>query len=254
LDAGNLALFIREISLQNVSIITQLPGGEIVDNGIDEPKSCVIGASDAIALMVLAQSNLGIDQNAAQKAVEILLDDMQVNLSNPAGIDAAACLRESINNVNEYLYNRYLSGHYTLWDVATSVTAIQVWEGKIHCLVMQNTDCVLLHSGEIVELSQVEVNSGLLGVNAKYGFHISEYPVLPGDIIMLARSSDIDRIGHDYLRMTLRRFPQNMEMSLRQINQKAIHIGLKQPPGIILATINKSNTKMSGWIDKLRNR
>ena len=240
-------------NLQNISIHIQLPDGRQVETAIHIHDSDVVGVSDSIALMVLAQSSSGSEHSAALKAVEILIDDMQTNLSPTSRNTAATCLQESIDKVNEYLYQQHTDDRFAAADLVTSLIAIQYWEDSISWVITRNFDCLLLHAGKLVELNRVKVHSGLLGEDAKFYTHTLEHKVLPGDVLLMAKSDDIEALGQEFVGMAISRFSDNLDVALRQINHKASHNGFTLPPGLILARIDKTH-EMRSWVDRLRNR
>ena len=237
---------------KNLSIHIQLPDGRQVGAGIYEQNGRVVAVDERISLMLLTQSSADIEQPLALKAAEILIDDMQTNLS-PDDNSTAECLRESIDNIHEYLYQQQSEGLTTRADVATAMAVVQYWNGRIFCMVTREFDCLLLQAGERVKQVNPNVSADLPGENTTFDAPILEQDVQRGDVVLIARSMDIETIGQDFVRMTLSRFSDNLEVALRQINQKASRKGLELSPTIILARIEKSPLPQS-WMDKLRNR
>ena len=235
---------------KTLSIHIQLADGRQVGAGIHEQNGCVVAVDEKISLMVLTRSSVENEQPIALTAAEILIDDMQTNLS-PGKNATAECLRESIDNIHEYLYEQQRECVVSREAAATAMAVVQYWNGRIFCMVTREFDCLLLQAGELVKLVSKNVSSGLPGENATFDTSIQDHDVLPGDVVLMARSTDIKTIGQDFVRMTLSRFSDNLDVALRQINQKASRKGLEFPPVLILTRIEKNPTPPS-WVDKLR--
>ena len=70
----------------------------------------------------------------------------------------------------------------------------------------------------------------------------------------MAQTGDIDAIGIDYLRTTLSRFPDSIDMALRQIKTRASRNAASREPCIIIARVDELVAKKRGWLSKLRSQ
>ena len=243
----------------NISIVTQLPGGVIAEPGIHQTAQGVIGVNQALGLMVMAVSETGFAPSSAFKAVEILLDDMQTNLlqfeNQPIALGeeffVTNCLRESLENINDYFQLESNREPVSTLDMAVKITAIQYFDGILSYISMGSFCCLLFSQGELKKLQH---NPGKLGDSVAFEAHIQALDISPGDILIILDTITIEIIGLDYLHKTLSRFPESLEMVLRQINTRVTHSGQAQKPGIIMGRIDQEVSSSPGWIDKLRHR
>jgi hypothetical protein len=246
----------------HLSIFTQLPDRQQVGEGIHLTPDYVIGTHNEPGLLAIAKSQSAIDDSAAEKAIEILLDDMEVNLSaTQTGLGRAKpdsfvkqCVQESIDNINEYLHFQLVKNQLSAQDTHTSLALIQFFEGHFGYVVMGGFSCLLLRQGELKSLGLASDSSCSLGEKATFEKLAESIPAEPGDILVMAQKRDIHAIGMDYLRTTLSRFPDAIDTALRQINTRMAQNKTAYTPGIVLARVDSQVIKKRGWMDKLRNR
>lgn len=245
----------------NLSIYTQLPGGLQAGSGIHETDLSVFGVDDTSGLMVAAQGNPGINDSSARVAVEILMDDMQTNLpqfasqlKGPEGSTLVKhCMQESIDNINEYLYLKKRDSRTSQPDAWTSISAIQYKQGHLSYIVTGEFSCLLSSGREIVVLKQSrQGEASILGENLAFETPVQSQAVSIGDILVIALQKDLDRIELDFMRLTLTRFQNNLDMAMRQINTRASRNGLDRLPGMIIGRVEQPSSGKSGWLGKLR--
>lgn len=245
-----------------LSIFTQLPDRQQVGEGLHPTKDYVIGTHSEPGLLAIAKSQSAIDDSAAKKTIEILLDDMEVNLSatqtglgraKPGGF-VKQCVQESLDNINEYLHFQFAKNQLSVKDTQTSLALIQFFEGHFGYVVMGGFSCLLLRQGEMKALGLASDSSCSLGEKAIFENLAESIPAQQGDILVMAQKRDIHAIGMDYLRTTLSRFPDSIDTALRQINTRVARNKTINEPGIVLARVDEQSIKKRGWMDKLRNR
>jgi hypothetical protein len=246
----------------HLSIFTQLPDRQQVGEGLHLTKDYIIGTHNEPGLLAIAKSQSAINDSAAEKAIEILLDDMEVNLSatqtglgrSKPGSFVKQCVQESLDNINEYLHFQLAKNQLSAQDTHTSLALIQFFEGHFGYVVMGGFSCLLLRQGELKALGLASDSSCSLGEKATFEKLAESIPAEPGDILVMAQKRDIHAIGMDYLRTTLSRFPDAIDRALRQINTRVVQNKITNEPGIVLARVDEQVIKKRGWIDKLRNR
>lgn len=243
-------------------IVTQLPGRQQVGEGLHKTKDFVIGTHNEPGLLAIAKSQSAVNDTAAEKAIEILLDDMEVNLSaTQTGLGRAKpgnfvkqCVQESLDNINEYLHFQLANNQVSAKDAHTSLALIQFFESHLGYVVMGGFSCLLLRQGELKALGLASDSSCSLGEKPTFENLAESIPAQPGDILVMAQKRDIHVIGMDYLRTTLSRFPDSIDMALRQINTRVARNKTSNEPGIVLARVDEQAIKKRGWMEKLRNR
>ena len=146
-----------------LTIYTLLPDQQQVGEGVHIIRDSVIGISYGHGLIAMATGNPGADSVAASKSVEILIDDMETNLSaTQTGFGRTApntfvvqCVRESLDNINEFLHFQLSKSQVSAQDAHTSLAAVQYFEGHFGCFIMDGFSCLLFRQDELTALSPV---------------------------------------------------------------------------------------------------
>lgn len=249
-------------NLQHLTIASQMPGQKNFSQGIYEGSVYVAGIDPSLGLMAISSSHPGgIEASPARMAMEILMDDMQTNI--PQFVDESVeskksargvnCLQESLDNINEYLYGQVGVQYDSTSVTATQLSAFQYLNGCLSYILGAGIKCLLLNNNKLKELSNASSHlSGALGEKQLFESRVEEEALAMGDILCIASVGDINIIGEDFIRLTLSRFPNNLDTALRQINTKAIRKGMKEIPGIILCRINQETGLNKGWMGKLK--
>ena len=246
----------------HLTIYTQLPDRQKVGEGMHVTKDYVIGTHNDPGLLAIAKGQSLIDDSAAKKTIEILLDDMEVNLSaTQTGLGRAKpgsfvkqCAQESVDNINEYLHFQFAKNQLSAQDAHTSLALIQFFEGHFGYVIMGGFSCLLLRQGELKALGLASDSSCSLGEKASFEKLSESIPAQLGDILVMAQKRDIHTIGMDYLRTTLSRFPNDIDRALRQINTLVARNKIDNEPGIVIARVDEQVINKRSWVDKLRNR
>jgi len=249
------------INQQNLTITAQMPDHRDFVNDIFECPEFVAGIEAEIGLMAISTSKPGIEISPARLAMDILFDDMQTNIPQFAedateskfsalGVD---CLQESLDNINEYLYSQVGIEFDSTSSVATQLSAFQYINGYLSYVLGAGVKCLLLRNNDLKELSNESSHlAGALGEHPMFESRVKQEELMLGDILIIAASGDINTIEEEFIRITLSRFPQNLDTALRQINTKVARKGMVKVPGIILCRVNQETQFKRGWIGKLK--
>lgn len=240
-----------------------MPDQKQLGEGVHIIRDYAIGNSSEPQLVAMAKSDAGVDGSAAAKAVEILLDDMDTNLSTmQTGLSRSAqagfvtqCMQESLDNINEFLHFQLSKAQLSEQDVYTSLAAIQYFEGYVSFIVTDEFSCLVFRQSELTVLMPPSTESpGLLGEKPEFSGQAHSMSVSERDLLIIARSDDIDTLGGDYLRTTLSRFPDSIDMALRQIKTRISHNSASKELFMIIARVDALAAQKRSWVDRLRNR
>lgn len=248
-------------NLRHLTIVSQMPGQKKFDQGIFEGPVYVAGIDPSLGLMAISSSQPGgIEASPARMAMEILMDDMQTNIpqfvDEPVDSKKSAmgvnCLQESLDNINEYLYGQVGEQYDSTSVAATQLSAFQYLNGNLSYILGAGIKCLLLQNNKLKELSNASSHlAGALGEKPLFESRVEEEALAMGDILCIASVGDISVIGEDFIRLTLIRFPKNLDTALRQINTKATRQDMKEIPGIILCRINQQTGPKKSWMERI---
>ncbi len=197
------------------------------------------------------------ENSPAHIAMKILMDDMQTNIPQfTSDLDDSKkssmnvnCLQESLDNINEYLYSQVGILFESTSAVATQLSAFQYLNGYLSYILGAGIKCLLLRNNELKELSNVSSHlSGALGEKPLFESRAEEIKLNDGDILVIASAGDINTIEEDFIRLTLSRFPENLDTAIRQINTRASRSGMEDVPGIIFCCIDQGSNPKRGWL------
>lgn len=243
----------------SISIIAQTENGQFSENGIQYVDSNVIGVNSQLGLMVLTSGESQGEQAAAFKAVEIMMDDMQLNLTSKnskskyQGSIALRCMTESLDNINEYLYSHSETDIQLKQPAGVDLAAVQILQNVISSCSVGGLQCLKFSDNKLQVLSDDSKAEDKLGIETSFKPDIVEQAFTEGDIVVLLASSLIKELGQEFIRLTLSRFNENLEMALRQINTRALKNGLKHKPNMIICRKNQVVEERRSWFQKLRN-
>ena len=244
------------ISKGYLTAIAQTHTGWVFDEGVQISQKDVLTMDQSLGLLAISQAvDVAEPQGSAHMAIQILLDDMQVNLPMIAetadnNLSAASqCLMESIVNINEYLFDRSHSNKETV-EQAISLCAIQFQPGGLCAISNRHLVIMLFHDGEIKTLGE-KLPSTKFGISSTIKAQVVEQNVVKDDILLITTQTFLETIDKEFLRITLSRFGNNLAMALRQINTRASHKGQSSKPVVMLARIEKDLEKPVGWFNRL---
>lgn len=241
------------------STLIQLPGGQMVSAGVHVLDDCVFGIGQFPRLIAIAQPEDGVDVSAASTAIEIFLDDMQTNLGEHSETVvqtedknfAKTCMQESFDNINEYLNRQARAKQVSDSDQLVAITALHIGSNYFHYYTIGCFGCYLSSGGKILNLGhKSEERFEILGANPEFSSSVQTQDIYQDDLILVGRNSEIESVGLDFIRMTLSRFPDELDVVIRQLNTRALHSGLKHPPGWIIAKSQSKSAIKTGWFGK----
>lgn len=237
----------------NFEITGQLSGRPISELAIQPAQDLVLGLQKDIGLIVLANNPNSTDQYAAHKAVEIMLDDMEFNLGSQIKNDsikqtiASGCLHESIDNINDYFIDHDQLSTEEQSTKGVSLTTIQIHDKGISCC-MHGGLAHYKFSNESFDLIGNKASMAKsLGINPALSFTIDEQSLAVNDILFLAHHDLVEQLGHEFIRMTLSRFGDNLYMAIRQINARAAKTQTSQNSSFLLCRKISEKKINKGW-------
>ena len=248
---------------QQISILAQTSSGELFNQGIRLSQELVVGINPDLGLMVMAQSSKpgSIQEKGSlpHRSIQILIDDMLLNLPEAkknapktASISLLTqCLRESIENINEYLISYSERLELEKIEESVALLTIQFEDNKLSLFSSGDLKCYQVNSHELSNLSATQKSQSLLGENKKITCKFIEHEVSQNEILMMTTDSFLNAIGIEFVQTTLSRFNDNLEMAFRQFNSRATRIGLNQIPMIILCQVETSEADPLSWLQKL---
>ena len=244
----------------DLTIVAQMPDHKDLQPGIHENADQVIGLEPDLGLIAISTSPLGTESSPARVAMGILMDDMQTNIpqiksqmaDNGRASLGADCLQESLENINEYLYDQTASRFDTTQSTITNITALQYLNGHLSFVIASGEKCLLFRNNKLKSIS--DTVSRPLGGKPNYNSKVLYEAMSLGDILFIAAIDDINTLETDFIRLTLSRFPENLDMVLRQLNTKISRTGARQIPSVVVCRINQETSLKRGWIGKLRSR
>ncbi|MCP3850506.1 MAG: hypothetical protein GY694_09750, partial [Gammaproteobacteria bacterium] len=158
------------------------------------------------------------------------------------------------DNINEYLYSQVGKQYDSTAEVATQLSAFQYLNGLLSYVLGAGIRAFILNNNKLKELSnEFSHLSGALGEKPMFESRVESTALMEGDILFIASSGDINTIGEEFIRITLSRFPKDLEIALRQINTKVARKGVSQIPGIILCRLEQNTGPKRSWVEKLKN-
>lgn len=241
-----------------LNLIAQTEDGQIFNQGVQQSGNNVIAINRQAGLLILGHSTIAGNESSSRKAVEILLDDMALNFHSadnteitvPSGSVALQSLRESFDNINEYLHH--------LGGKTATLAALQFTWKQVSCASAGNMCNLMFSKGQLHELvpdrSSAADQLPQLGLSAKIDTDLSEQNLSPGDLLLMTTADVLRSVGKDHIRLTLSRFQDNLDIALRQINTRASRSGMEKKPVLILVRVEQSTPSPKNWLDKIRRR
>ena len=236
-----------------LKVMAQTHSGWVFDEGIQISHQHVLTVEKNLGLLALSCAETVAEGSAAHMTIQILVDDMQVNLpadqerKDESRSAASICLLESVDNINEYLFDQENSSGS---QKEVSLSAVQFQVGQVSVLMGKDLRVLLFHQGDIVHLGDPSLLPQKLGVSSVFRGDVIEHDVVKDDIVIVLADSHYQAIGDEFLRVTFSRFADNLAMAFRQINTRVAHKGLSQKPAIILARIEQNQEKQGGWLNR----
>jgi hypothetical protein len=245
-----------------VSIQAQIGEGALITEGLVGNGSQWVAIDNQFSLFGLAEDKADENGKAARLSLEILLDDIQTNLSSgeyeqatsyEKHVLATRCIEESFENINDYLINqKSLQSSASYKGVAMSV--LQVIHGECSFIHPDEHCCLHFREGKLKNLSHHKNSdtdsASLLGISEFLPIRIGQLSVAANDLILTCNRELLQYADEEYLRVTLSRFQDSPQMAIRQITSKAQRGGMKTRPLLIMVTINQPAEKPGGWFKR----
>ena len=208
----------------------------------------VFGLDPSSGLAVLSLSSPE-QSRASRLAAEILLDDMQANLSSITQSELVEeapgllCLRESLANIEEYLHEEGLG--------EVSLAALQVDDqGRVSLALTGGMACHL-RSDRVQRLTS---SSPPLGGGEAAEPLLFELPCGPGYSLLLLPQDEETAIGAEYVQISLGRFHDAPEMLLRQLSVRAQRNGMESAPSLLFASAEAVESPGKGLLGRFMKR
>lgn len=241
---------------ERVTLCAQTQNGPFAEDGLHPSGRAVMAIYSEQGLLAFAQG----DSTMAQLALEVLLDDMSLNLpaidvtSSQAGSAVALCLSESLENINEYLNEQGGDSEPSATDLprGLSMACLQLLGNQLSYVQTGDLCCLHYSAQRLHALADDESAAQLLGLGLSIRPVIQQTELREGDVYILTSQRFVQLITLEFLRVTLSRFSDNLEMAMRQINTRALRNGLQQKPDILLCRIDPVSANTKSWLGKFR--
>lgn len=196
-----------------IQFVIQGESGIHAIDGIHSDGALAVGVDTRHGLLAMVEGRSG-DTAIAEKTLEILIDDMQLNLpvlqqkrsSKSDTLAESRCLQESLENINEYLlvYAHERGLVDTQWGVSLGV--FQFSPSTLCCCLYGDFEAYHCRDGQLSTLSLHQVNDKLLGQDTSFQADAKEQGLLATDTLVMISRKAVAAIGSEFLRLTLSRF------------------------------------------------
>ena len=243
---------------ESINFLAQTENGQFSKSGIHTFDQQVIAINAELGLMILAQGKVSGENSPAYKSVEIMLDDMELNLSaikkeSELSVSVAShCMSESLDNINEYLFSQANTNEAMELGRGVEFAAVQLHHSLISCGSVGGLECLIFSANELRVLGTKTSVQEKLGVGLSLQPEIAEQDFVTGDIVLMLSSDLLQVLTQEFIRVTLSRFNENLEMAIRQINTRALQNGFNHKPALIICSMNQVIEKRRSWLGKLR--
>ena len=228
--------------------LAQNEQGSRFGRGLEGDGPRVIAVDPSLGLAVLSLSSPE-QARAARLAAEILLDDMQANLSGISQSELVEeapgllCLRESLANIGEYLREERLG--------EVSLAALQVDEQGRASLALTGEVACHLRNDRVQRLTS---SSPPLGGDETDEPLLFELPRGPVHSLLLLPQDEETAIGAEFVQISLGRFHEAPDMLLRQLSVRAQHNGLESSPNLLFASVKAVEPVGKGLLGRFMKR
>jgi hypothetical protein len=246
----------------SVSILAQAGEGDLISDGLIGYGSQWVAIDNQFSLFAVAEDKGDEMGKAAQLSLEILLDDIQTNLSSSGygqatddekHVLATRCVEESFENINDYLISQS-SGGQSASSKGVALTVMQVIQGQ--CSVIQADEHCCLHfcEGKLNKLghhnSSDNAHKTLLGLSESLPITSNQLTLNTNDLLLTCKHDLLKHVDEEFLRVTLTRFQDNLQMAMRQITSKAQRSGMQGKPLLVIMKINQLAEKPKSWFKR----
>lgn len=244
-----------------VKILAQVGDEEPFMDGVIEAGTLRVAINNDYSMFGLAEDKGDSAGKMAGLALEILLDDVQTNLSSREYTQASSyekhvlgtrCIEESFENINDFLLSQ--GGAASGDRRGLALSALQVVQGECSFIHADEHCCLHFHDGKLMNLSQINRSDDdrktLLGVGETLHIKVNQLSMTSSDLLLSCGCELFRYVPEDFLRVTLSRFMENPEMAMRQITSKAQRNGMQGRPLLIIVTLQNTNEKSKSWFGR----
>ncbi|RLA45891.1 MAG: hypothetical protein DRR06_05210 [Gammaproteobacteria bacterium] len=225
-----------------VNTVGQTINDQTFERGIALSGPHALGVNPELGLIAMAEGDSQAKDTPAHKAIEVLLDDIQLNLSPDGGrttipmADSLTtfCLRESVDNINDYLFSNMDQWQPRESYKGVGLAAMLPHGKRLSYTITGDTGCFLFSDNQLIDLNASADKTTRLGLDSRIKPEVSEVEFHDGDILIMISADALNCTGSDFIRVTLSRFGDNLERVLRQINTRTKRNGLEHRPDLIL--------------------
>lgn len=246
----------------STSILAQAGEGEPITDGLIGNGALWVGIDNQYSLFGLAEDKFDETGKSARLSIEILLDDVQTNLSSGEFVQATDyekhvlathCIEESLQNINDYLVHLN-SPESPATRRGVALTVVQVIHGQCSILHAAEHCCLHFREGKLADLclnTSLEENANtLIGMSESLTLNINQLAVTANDQLLICNRELLKYADQEYLRVTLSRFQDSPQMAIRQITSKTQRSGMQVKPILGMVSINQTPEKSKSWFKR----
>jgi hypothetical protein len=246
----------------SISILAQAGEEEPITEGMTGQGSQVVAIDNQFSLFGLAEDKADQAGKTSRLSLEILLDDIQTNLSSreyaqasndAKHVMATHCIQESFENINDYLISQG-SSIVPAEHEGVALSVMQVIHGECSFIHADEHCCLHFREGKLMNLTQAKSTEDspktLLGITGTVNIKLNQLSITPGDLLLTCNHELLQHVTPEYLRVTMMRFQDSPQMAMRQITSKAQRSGMQGKPVLVIVTINQITDKPRSWFKK----
>jgi len=240
------------ISNSNVSFFVQIQKKRATTSGIYRSNKSVVCVDESTGLMSFSNTTNAESIDLAEKSIEILLDDIQLNqpsdkdIQQSSGKLSAVNLNESIENINDYFFTQ--NTEIQTDGAELSLAACQVISNFCSFIRVGPVNFFLYRNTKLQPAIKSEDSLLIsLGETAQIKADLSTIEVENGDIVVMASPGFFATKDIEHIRLTLLRFPNNLEIAARQIASKAQHKSISSDAVLSMMRINQVIAEKPHW-------
>jgi len=269
------------VNLQDkIQIVGLTDTGRVRQNNEDS-----IGFDSALGLMVLADGmggHLG-GEVASSLSVDTVINSSQQHLPSikTGQIDTdtgfsleSICIQEAIEQANDLVY-RKSNAQAELRGMGTTLVVLALYDNRFSLAHIGDSRCYRYRNKNFEQITKdhsllqelvdrgfytpeeakKSLNKNLvtkaLGIDPTTTPDIQEDLVMKNDIYLLCSDGLTDLVEDEYIRLTIKRFSDNLEEAAKQLITKANQNGGKDNVSVILCQVNEDFSESHGWFKKL---
>jgi PPM family protein phosphatase len=258
----------------------------MTDTGmVREKNEDCISYDSALGLVVLADGMGGHrgGEIASGLTVDTIVSSVQQQLPNikSGQIDSASgfsmeslCIQEAIEQANDLVY-KSAEANPEQKGMGTTIVVLQFYNNTFSLAHIGDSRCYRFRKAKLEQITKdhsllqelidrgfytpkearKSMNKNLvtraLGIDPAVTSDIQEDIVLKNDIYLLCSDGLTDLVEDEYIRLTIKRFSDNLEEAAKQLISKANQNGGKDNISVMLCRIDSDFSNNRGWFNKL---